>query len=1011
MMAQSERFPDGQPDHQRRIALLEGHTDRVNSVEVYDSGRLAVSCSLDHTLRVWNLETHTAIATLEGHSDIVINVAVYDDSRRAISCSRDRTLRVWDLETHTTIATLEGHSETVTNVAVYDDNRRAISCSLDHTLRVWDLETHTAIATLGGHVASVMNVAVYDDNRRAISCSFDNTLRVWDLETHTAIATLEGHVASVMNVAVYDDNRRAISCSADGTLRVWDLETHTAIATLEGHVASVMNVAVYDDNRRAISCSFDGTLRVWSLVDYALLITLPMAGPISSANSLAEHFSLLHHEQMIALSGANALEIWNLAELVESLGALYTNAKVVLVGDSGVGKSGLRLVLEGKSFVPTDSSHGRFVTDFDSRQIELSSGHTVHCETLLWDLAGQPGYRLIHQFHLKEVAVALVVFDAKSETAPFAGVRHWDRALRQAQRVQGASPIPLKKFLVASRMDRGGLPVSRERIESVVSELEFDGYFETSAKEGTGVSELADTIRAAIDWEAMPKVSSTDLFQDIKQFLLDEKETGQVLAPVDGLYRLYRSRREATEADFATCINRLQDRDLIRRLGFGNLLLLQPERIDNYASALVNAARQEPQGLGSMAEENALAGRFDVPSSERLEDVEQEELLLIAMVNDMLQHEIVLRETAEGGVYLIFPSQFTRENPALPDPPGKAMVYEFEGPVLNIYTTLAVRLSYSYAFKHRELWRNAITYTYQPQEGVCGMFLTEIREGQGRLTLFYSEDAPPGARTQFEGFIRAHLTSHAIPESITQCRMIACDACGTPVSEIVMQRLLERGREGLTCPVCDAYIPLALESPPDASSRAVVLDMGRSADAARRREEATAIIKGKRSTQDFDVFLCHNTADKDNVRAIGQRLQQSGILPWLDEWELRPGLPWQRALEAQIGNIKSVAVFIGQSGFGPWQHVELEAFLREFVRRQCPVIPVLLADAPSTPELPIFLNGFMWVDFRVDTPDPFDQLVWGITDQRPETAWEAPGLAMTRGATPPGSGRMTRPAS
>ncbi|ETW98189.1 MAG: hypothetical protein ETSY1_19870 [Candidatus Entotheonella factor] len=683
--------------------------------------------------------------------------------------------------------------------------------------------------------------------------------------------------------------------------------------------------------------------------------------------------------------------------MTESLSTLYTNAKVVLIGDSGVGKSGLRLVLEGKRFVPTDSTHGRFVTDFDSRQIELTSGQTAHCETLLWDLAGQPGYRLIQQLHLKEVSVALVVFDAKSETDPFAGVRHWDRALRQAQRVQGASTMPLKKFLVASRMDRGGITVSREQIERIISDLGFDGYFETSAKEDVGISELADAIRSAIDWEVIPKVSSTALFQDIKKFLLSEKETGRVLAQVDELYRLYLSRNEATEAEFAACIDRLQDRDLIRRLAFGNLILLQPELIDSYASALVNTARQEPQGLGNILEEDALAGRFSVPTGERLKDVNQEKLLLVAMVNDMLQHEIVLREPAENGIYLIFPSQFTRENPALPDPPGKAVAFEFEGPVLNIYTTLAVRLSYSYAFNHRELWKNAITYTYGPQGGTCGMFLTELREGRGRLTLFYGEDASPETRIQFEAFIRAHLQSHALPESVTQRRTIACSTCGTPVSDIVVQRLMERNREGLNCPVCETYIPLALATPSDAYSNIDLLEISRSADAARQREVATAIIKGKRLTMDFDVFLCHNSADKPNVRAIGERLQERGLLPWLDEWELPPGRPWQPALKAQISHIKSVAVFIGQSGRGPWQDIELAAFIREFVDRNCPVIPVLLADAPAIPDLPNFLKHFTWADFRKHEPDPFDQLIWGITGQRAERYWGAPYSASTRG--------------
>ncbi len=77
-----------------------------------------------------------------------------------------------------------------------------------------------------------------------------------------------------------------------------------------------------------------------------------------------------------------------------------------------------------------------------------------------------------------------------------------------------------------------------------------------------------------------------------------------------------------------------------------------------------------------------------------------------------------------------------------------------------------------------------------------------------------------------------------------------------------------------------------------------------------------------------------------------------GIVPWLDKWELRPGLPWQRALEKQIEHIKSAAVFVGKNGRGPWQDMELEAFMHEFVERGRPVIPVVLANAPDKPRFP-----------------------------------------------------------
>jgi hypothetical protein len=144
------------------------------------------------------------------------------------------------------------------------------------------------------------------------------------------------------------------------------------------------------------------------------------------------------------------------------------------------------------------------------------------------------------------------------------------------------------------------------------------------------------------------------------------------------------------------------------------------------------------------------------------------------------------------------------------------------------------------------------------------------------------------------------------------------------------------------------------------------------------------VLHRKRASGIFDVFLCHNSGDKPAVKRIGQRLKETGVLPWLDEWELPPGQPWQPLLEQQIGNIRAAAVFVGSAGLGPWQEQEMYGFLREFVDRKAPVIPVLLPDAPATPALPLFLKAMTWVDFRKNDPDPFRQLVWGITGERPE---------------------------
>ncbi|HEV2765649.1 MAG TPA: TIR domain-containing protein, partial [Pyrinomonadaceae bacterium] len=670
----------------------------------------------------------------------------------------------------------------------------------------------------------------------------------------------------------------------------------------------------------------------------------------------------------------------------------YRNAKVVLLGDSGVGKSGLALVLTKQKWEPTESTHGRRVWVFDARDEALDEGGKETRETLLWDLAGQPGYRMVHQLHLNEVSVALVVFDARSETEPFAGVRHWEKALRQARRLEGEGAGPLKKYLVAARADRGGIGVSRERIEATVRAFGFDGYFETSAKEGWQIPELTEVVRAAVDWESLPRVSSNELFQTIKQFLIDEKTEGRLLSTADDLYRAlclaHKELKDDAElrAKFETCVGRVENRGLIRRLSFGDYVLLQPELLDAYASAMVNAAKSEPDGLGCIAEEDALAGRFKMPSDERVADKEQEKLLLIATLEELLRHDIVLKETSESAVDLVFPSQFTRDWPDAPEVPGRAVVFTFDGPVLNIYATLAVRLTHSRLFKKIDMWKNAAVYRGMAG-GTCGIYLREGDEGRGELTLFF--DAASGeTRLQFEDYVAAHLRRRALPESVRLRRVVACGACPVVFTDEQVRLCREHGKNDIKCPVCGTANALPgeaeekVESAPLSARSEAVAEMDRAADEKRDLAAAAMVLQGKIQSEDFDVFLCHNSQDKPAVKEIGERLKERGILPWLDVWELRPGLPWQEALERQIEKIKSAAVFVGPGGTGPWQNQELRAFLSEFVERKVPVIPVLLPGCDETPKLPVFLRAMTWVDFRKQEADPLRQLVWGITGEK-----------------------------
>ncbi|MGW6934890.1 NACHT N-terminal helical domain 7-containing protein [Lentzea sp. NPDC054927] len=793
---------------------------------------------------------------------------------------------------------------------------------------------------------------------------------------------------NVLEVFVSAESRAIGVLTLDGGtgVEIFDLSSFKGLAVLEGHTKRVVSAKFSPDGNFLATMSMDNTVRIWRARDWYCVATQPREN-VDRPGGLAFHPT----QPLLAVTNGKKVDVVRLDYAVlDNVGAAktarrYVNAKIVLVGDTGVGKSGLGLVLSGQPFAPTDSTHGRNVWTFEKSHATMPSGDVQTRETLLWDLAGQPGYRMVHQLHLNEVAVALVVFDARSETDPFAGVHYWSRALAQARRLDDMAAVRLRVYLVAARADRGTSAVSRERIDATVQALGFDGYLETSAKEGWGVDDLIRSVRDGIDWDALPVVSSTALFEAIKDFVLEEKQQGGILSTVDDLMRGFRRTRPDTpEADladgFAVCIGRLESVGVVRRMSYGDFVLLRPELLDSYASSLVEAAKNEPDGMGFVKEEDALEGRFRIPESERLTNPKQERVLLNAVVQELLRREIALKEITDREVDLIFPSQFTKERPDAPELPGQDVVFTFTGSLYSIYSTLAVRLSHSRFFRRDEMWHNSACYRADAG-GTCGIAVREIVEGEGELVLFYDEQIQPIVRRQFEAYVVEHLEQRA--GNVVMRRVRRCAPCDYAIDDEVVRRRLSRGLTTVICQLCDRPVSLVDDQPEVGDVRPAVAEMNSHADAQRDQDVIAVKLKGKRDTGAYDVFLCHNELDKPKVLEIAARLEALGLLPWLDVHDIPPGSHWQGAMADGIAASKAAAVVIGPGGRGRWREAELELIQDLALGTEKPVIPVILSGTEGDPDFPGFLRIRSAIDMRRTYPDPFEQLVWGITGEQP----------------------------
>jgi GTPase SAR1 family protein len=910
---------------------------------------------------------------------------------RLAAVLEDGHLWLWDIEDGSPGSpTLIREDRGYTSLAWAPDGSKLAVGDTHGYVRVLDADGRLAIGPQRIHQTHVTRLSWSHNGQILVACGEDGMIA--SLEAPTLGWRLGIPAASdVRDLDASPVDEFFASTSDDNGVRIWDLYGGQLLTVLEGHHDRVSCLRFSPDGQFLASGSTT-EIRLWRREDWECVATKATGEEQFSA--LAFHPA----EPMLAAKNywTGGIDCYRYDQVALGKASRrtdsrrYVNAKVVLLGDTSVGKSALHLVLSGRPYKPTDSTHGRQIVSLGMEEVTAPGPVEVTREIWLWDLAGQPSYRLVHQLHLHEVAVALVVFDSRSETQPFAGVKHWARALAQASRIADASAPRPTTYLVAARIDRGGIAVTRSRVHAILEEFGMEDFIETSAREGLRIAELRELIKTSIDWDCLPMVSSTALFESIKQFLIDDAKAHHLLSTVDDLFQRFGSTYSGETGvgdlrqSFETCIGLLQSEGLVSRLRFGDYVLLRPEYLDGYASALIQAAAAEPDGLGFIPEDEALAGTFMLSASERLHGSE-ERLLLIATIQELLRREIALKETTEQGVDLIFPAQFTREPPEVTANLTKKAVIAFQGALTSIYASLAVRLCRSVLFKRNAMWSNVASYT-AAAGGVCSFELQELEEGHGELALFYDDKVSAETRAQFESYVTSYLNLRAIPGTVLARRVISCPRCGyeLPDDLVRMRRAYLSGRMMIRCPACDrTELSLADELLP-ADATMAVDQMNRSADLVRDLSVADVQIRGKRETDDFDVFLSYNSSDRDSVLAIANRLVARGILPWLDVWEIQPGKHWQPALSTIIRGVRSAAVFIGPQGIGRWQLKEVEELLRETEQWNRPIIPVILPGVEGDPEMPPFLGSFHLVDMRQLAPDPFDRLVWGITSQRPD---------------------------
>jgi WD40 repeat protein len=180
-----------------------GHEGAVYKVRFTQDESQMLTCSEDKTLKLWDVASGSLVMSLggngEGHTKVIRDCDIHPSYipsnkdvgvRIAISCSMDMTIRFWCLDTKVEIHSLVGHADAITACSFSKNGDLVLSCSMDGTFRLWMASMTRPILS-----SKLAQVYVFKGHNGFLShCTFsptekciiswggygDSTIRLWN---------------------------------------------------------------------------------------------------------------------------------------------------------------------------------------------------------------------------------------------------------------------------------------------------------------------------------------------------------------------------------------------------------------------------------------------------------------------------------------------------------------------------------------------------------------------------------------------------------------------------------------------------------------------------------------------------------------------------------------------------------------------------------------------------------------------------------------------------------------
>ncbi|MBK8904132.1 MAG: leucine-rich repeat domain-containing protein [Anaerolineaceae bacterium] len=367
--------------------------------------------------------------------------------------------------------------------------------------------------------------------------------------------------------------------------------------------------------------------------------------------------------EIVAQNGNAQAILDYLREKQETPARPLNEAKLILVGQGGVGKTSLVKRLLGQGFDEVENQTEGINIETWSLKVDRARQGIVPITLNIWDFGGQEIMHATHQFFLTKRSLYLLVLDAR-QGEDEGRVEYWLALINSF-----APDAPV--LVVINKSDQHHLDINRRGLQEKYPAIK--GFIRTSARDDLGIDKLKTEIATLLATMEHVDTAFPASWMRVKTDLVTMQAQRHFL-PYDEYEALCRQHGIAEESSQTTLVRFLHDLGIVLNFTDDDRVrdtsVLNPNWVTGGIYALLNSEQlQQKQGILVRNQVREMLSGVEYPSQQR-------RFLLDMMTKFELAFGL------PGGQTLLIPDLISKEQPAFEWDDANALQFAYQYSVL-----------------------------------------------------------------------------------------------------------------------------------------------------------------------------------------------------------------------------------------------------------------------------------------------------------------------------------------